>query len=134
MEPLYPTARIVARLIRTAISMGLGIGLTGKLHTRMLYSDICKAPFLDEKIKLSNGTLEELLFWKQCFGQFNGQPIWPVPADVTVITYSDTSATGWGGFSVNVKGIMAKVNFTAEGSEGSSTFRELKAMLFVLQS
>ena len=63
------------------------------------------------------------------------KPILPVPADVTVITYSDTSdRTGWGDFSVNVKGIMAKVNFTAEGSEGSSTFRELKAMLFVLQS
>ena len=64
---------MVARLVGTAISMGLGIGLTGKLHTRMLYSDICKALFLDEKIKLSDGALEELLSWKHCFGQFNDQ-------------------------------------------------------------
>ena len=63
MESRYPTARMVARLVGTVISMGLGIGSIGKLHTRMLYSDICKAPFLDEKIKLFNDPLEELLFW-----------------------------------------------------------------------
>ena len=84
---------MVAKLVGTVISMGLGIGPIGKLHTRMLYSNICKAPFLDEKIKLSNEALEELLFWKHCFGQFNGQPIWPVSPDVAVITYSDASAT-----------------------------------------
>ena len=134
MESLYPTARMATRLVGTVNSMGLGIGPIGKLHTGMLYSDICRAPFLDEKVKLSNEALEELLFWKPCCGQFNGQPIWLVPPDVAVITYSDASATGWGGFSVNVKGIMAKGNFTAEESEGSSIFRELKAMLFVLQS
>ena len=120
---------MVARLVGTVNSTDLGIGPIGKLHTRMLHSDIRKAPFLDEKIKLSNEALEELLF-----GKFNGQPIWPVPPDVAVITYSDASATGWGGFSENVKDIMAKGNFTAEESEGSSAFRELKAMLFVLQS
>ena len=97
---------MVAWLVGTVISMGLGIVPIGKLHTRMLYSDICKAPVLDENIKLSDEALEELLFWKHCFGQFNGQPIWPVPPDVTVVTYSDASATEWGGFSVNVKGIL----------------------------
>ena len=35
---------------------------------------------------------------------------------------------------MNVNGTIAKSNFTAEESEGSSTFREPKAMLFVLQS
>ena len=59
----------------------------------MLYSDICKASFWDEKIKLSNQALEELLFWKHCFGQCNGQPIWPVSPDVAVIAYSDSSVT-----------------------------------------
>ena len=39
--------------------MGLGIGPIGKLHTKMLYSDLCKTPFLDEKIKLFNEALEE---------------------------------------------------------------------------
>ena len=127
LDSLYPTARMVARFVGTVILMGLGIALIGKLRTRMLYSDICKASFWNEKIKLSNEALEELLFWKHCFGQFNGRPIWLVSPDVAVITYADTSATGWGGFSVNVNGIMAKGNFTAEESEGSSTFRELKA-------
>ena len=53
---------MVARLFGTVMSMALGIGPIEKLHTRMLYSDICKAPFLDEKIKLCNKTIEELLF------------------------------------------------------------------------
>ena len=64
-----------ARFVGTVILMGLGIALIGKLRTRMLYSDICKASFWNEKIKLSNEALEELLFWKHCFGQFNGRPI-----------------------------------------------------------
>ena len=67
-------------------------------------------------------------------GQFNGQPIWPVSPNLAVVTYSDASVTGRGGFSVNINGTIAKGNFTAEESEGSSTFRELKAMLFMLQS
>ena len=114
---------MVARLVGTVISIGLGTGPIGRLRTRMLYSDIYRAPFLEEKIKLSNEALEELLFWKHCFGQFNGQPIWSVPPDVAGITqYSDASVTGWGGFSVNVSGIMAKGNFIAEESEGSSAF------------
>ena len=133
MESLFPTARMVARLVGTVISVGLGIGPIGRLRTRMLCSDICEASFWDEKIKLSNGAFEELLFWKHCFDQFNGQPIWPVSPDVAVVTYSDASVTGWGGFSVNVNGTMAKGNFTAEESEESSAFRELKATLFVLQ-
>ena len=125
---------MVARLVGTVISMGLGIGPIGRLRPRMLYSDICKASFWDEKIKLSNDAFEELLFWKHCFGQFNGQPIWPVSPDVAVVTYSDASVTGRGGFSVNVNGTIAKGNFTAEESKKNSTFRELKAMLFVSQS
>ena len=35
---------------------------------------------------------------------------------------------------MNVNGTIAEGNFTVEESEGSSTFRELKATLFVLQS
>ena len=53
----------------------------------------CKASFWDEKIKLSNEALKDIQFWKQCFGQFNGWPIWPVSPNAAVITYSDASTT-----------------------------------------
>ena len=80
-------------LVGIVILMGLGIDSIGRLRTGMLYSDICRASFWDEKIKLPNKALEELLLWKHCFGQFNGQPIWLVLPNVVVITYSDASAT-----------------------------------------
>ena len=62
MESLFPTARLVARLVGTVISVGLGIGPICRLRTRMLYSDISKASFWDQKIQLFEGAIEELLF------------------------------------------------------------------------
>ena len=71
--------------------MALGIGPIGRLHTKMLYSDICNASFWDEKIKLSNEALEEFNFLETL--------LLTVSPNVAVITYSDASATGWGDFS-----------------------------------
>ena len=104
------------------------------MWTRKLYGDIAKAVFWNQRISLSTEALTELDFWQQCFDQYNGQPIWPVSPLTSVVTYSDASALGWGGYSVNLNGVCAKGNFNEQEIGESSTFRELKATLYVLES
>ena len=50
------------------------------------------------------------------------------------MTYSDASALGWGGYSVNLNGVCAKGNFNEEEIGKSYTFRELYATLYGLES
>ena len=56
------TARLVARIVGTIVSMGLALGPVARMRTRMLYMDISKASFWDQKIKLSEGAKEESFF------------------------------------------------------------------------
>ena len=100
----------------------------------MLYLDIAKASFWDARIFLLNEARTELLFWNHCFDQYNGQPAWPVSPLISVITYSDASSLAWGGYSVNLNGLCAKGNFSAEEMDTSSTWRELKTTRNVLHS
>ena len=90
------TARSVAIIIETIVSMGLALGPIARMCTRMLYVDINKASFWDQKIKLSEGAKDELCFWNNCFHRFNGQPIWPASTKISVLTYTDASQLGWG--------------------------------------
>ena len=125
METDLPTARFVAKIVGTIISMGLGLGPVTRMWTRKLYCDIAKAVSWNQRISLSTEALAELDFWQQCFDQYNGQPIWPVSPLTSVVTYSDVSALGWGGYSVNLNGFCAKGNFNEQEIGESSTFREL---------
>ena len=68
------TTRSVARIIGMIVSIGLVLGPVVRMRKRMLYMDINKASFWDQKIKLSEGAKDELCFWKNCFNRFNGQP------------------------------------------------------------
>ena len=128
------TARSVARIIGMIISMGLALGPVARMRTRMLYMDINKASFWDQKIKLSDGAKEELCFWKNCFHCFNGQPIWPASTKISVLTYADASQFGWGGYCVNLSGICAKGNCSESEISKSSTWRELLATYHVLRA
>ena len=53
---------------------------------------------------------------------------------ISVLTYSDVSDYGWGRYSVNLNGYVAKGNFSPHEYSNSSTWRELKGTANVLYS
>ena len=53
------------------------------------------------RVSLTEGAREELLFWKDSIGSFNGQPIW-FSAGATRMAFSDASDTGYGGYVVEL--------------------------------
>ena len=63
-----------------------------------------------------------------------GQPIWWVNPKPDILTYSDASDSGWGGYSVELGGNIAKGQWSAEEELKSSTWRELRATHLVLKS
>ena len=70
-----PTARMLASLAGTIISMGLALGSVARMGTRSIYSVINKAFFWDQKVNLSAEALNETKFWSECLEDYNGHPI-----------------------------------------------------------
>ena len=60
--------------------------------------------------------------------------IWSPSPKVEVITYSDASGQGWGGFAVQLSGKVARGSWSHKQSEKSSMFREVTAIRCVLES
>ena len=129
-----PTARTLASLVGTIISMGLALGPVARMRTRSIYSVINKASFWDQKVSLSAEALNETKFWSECLGDYNGQPIWPIDPSIKIMTYSDASNTAWGGYVVHIYDQVAKGNFSENEIGQSSTWRELKGTLNVMKS
>ena len=77
--------------------------------------------------------LEELKFWFCNIESFNGYSIRP-PPDSSTVVFSDASDAAFGGFSASLDGTVASGMFTTDDLGQSSTFRELKAIYYVLLS
>ena len=73
-----------------------------------------------------------MLFWKQNFDN-SGYPIWAPSPEVEVLTYSDASGLGWGGFVTHINGKPAVGSWSEEESGRSSTFPGLRAIRYVLE-
>lgn len=127
------SARTLSRLTGSLVSMSLAMGPVVRLWTRAMYRDICAAPCWDQPICLSSDSRSEVLFWKQNFDN-SGYPIWAPSSKVEVLSYSDASGLGWGGFAVHINGKPAVGSWSEEESGRSSTFRELRAIRYVLES
>ena len=93
----HTTARCLARVVGTIISMGLGIGPVSRMWTRRLYANLNQALAWYRPLALAPAALKELEFWENGFEKFNGQPIWTVNPICSVASYSDSSEYGWGG-------------------------------------
>ena len=127
------SARTLSRLTGSLVSMSLAMGPVVRLWTRAMYRDICLALCWDQPICLSSDSRSEVLFWKQNFDN-SGYPIWAPSPKVEVLSYSDASGLGWGGFAVHINGKPAVGSWSEEESGKSSTFRELRAIRYVLES
>ena len=75
----------------------------------------------------------ELQFWLNQLEHINGREIWHSPSALRVV-YSDASATGYGGFTVEHGCHRAHGAGSEEQTTKSSTWRELRAVKMVLES
>ena len=127
------SARTVARFTGLLASMSLASGPVVRLWTRSLYRDILQASSWDSPMQLSADAQGEVVFWQTSFHNA-GYPIWSPSPRPEVLTYSDASDSGWGGFAVQIGGQAAVGSWSVDESSKSSTFRELRATGLVLQS
>ena len=132
-EDFCVSARTLSRVTGSLVSMSLAMGPVVHLWTRAMYRDICSAPCWDQPICLSSDSCSEVLFWKQNFDK-GGFPIWAPSPKIEVLSYSDASGLCWGGFAVHINGKPAVGSWSEEESGRSSTFHELGAIRYVLES
>lgn len=132
-ERFMVSARCLSRMTGSLVSMGLALGPVVRLWTRSIYSDICRADYWDKPFVMSQESQSEVLFWKDNF-DCSGYPIWSPSPKVEVLTYSDASGQGWGGFAVQFLDKVARGSWSCAESVKSSTFREVKAIRLVLES
>ena len=123
----------LSRITGSLVSMGLALGPVARLWTRALYRDVCQKAYWDRRFLISQVSQAEVQFWRVNFDT-GGYPIWPPTPKVEVITYSDASGQGWGGFAVQLSDKVARGSWSGEESGKSSTFREVAAIRHVLES
>lgn len=128
------TAREMARVTGMVVSMGLALGPVARLWTRAMYRTIMEAPAWCTYVSLDEDVMREIVFWKHNFDSCHGQPIWLANPKPMLLTYSDASSTGWGGYSVTLGEKVAKGSWLPEEEHKSSTWRELRATRLVLDS
>ena len=100
------SAHQLARFTGLLASMGLALSLVVRLWTCGLYLDILNAASWDRPFQLSDDAVDEVLFWQVNFDN-SGYPIWSPSPKPDVLTYSDASDSGWGGFTAQVGGQVA---------------------------
>ena len=101
------SARAIARVTRTIISMGLALGPVARLFSRHLYAVQNNVVCLSEQVSLSHYALSEIQFWIDNFAELVGQPMWHSSLCIDVISYSDASSSGWAGYVVQLGSLVA---------------------------
>ena len=95
------SARTLSQITGMLVSMGLAVGPVVRLWTRGMYRNILETPTWDKQLALSEEAQREVSFWIENFSN-NEYPIWSPSPKVDVMTFSDASASGWGGYAVQV--------------------------------
>ena len=107
------------------------MGPIARLLTRQMYVVIESGSASEHTLRFSPALLKELRFWYSNIDSFNGYSLWPPPDSLTVV-FSNASDVAFGVFSASLDGVMASGVFTSKDLGQSSTYRELKAIYYVL--
>ena len=134
LNDVSPTARDVSRITGTLISMELALGPVVRLRTRALYAVLNSVHSLSCKVALTREAVEELNSWRDNFFRLCGKPVWRPSLKIELLSYSDASNVGWAGFIVQFGTHIARGNWLGSEALCSSSFREIRAIRFVLQS
>ena len=127
------SAHQLSRFTGLLASMGLALGPVVPLWTRSLYRDILGSASWDSPFHMSDDAVCEVLFWCDNFDN-SGYPIWSPSPTPEVLSFSDASESGWGGFTAQVGGKVAVGSWPLEEMGRSSTFHELRATRRVVES
>ena len=132
----YLSARDLAKLTGMILSTKFVIGHIVQLKTRFLYKAIEDQYSWDKKFNINfyHEAIREVIFWKTNIVAQNKKHIrsYSIPE---LKVYSDASNTGMGAtFMSQQKTYEAYKNFSTSESSQSSTWRELKAIQFSLNS
>ena len=114
--------------------MGPAIGPLTRLFTRKMYHFIDGASTWDGILPTNQEVIQEMEFWANNLDAVNGYHIKEMHA-YSKIVYTDASGYGYGGYILQKLGdVIAQGKFSHMEREGSSTYRELLAVKYVLDS
>ncbi len=132
-----PTVRQRLQLTGKLISMSVVVGPVVQLKTRQLYYNINLANrAYDRHVRLSEGEKAELNFWLENLCRLNVRSLGAGAGAVRLSLETDASNTGAGVICSDWRGQkdVAAATFSRPEAGQSSTYRELKTVLFGLRS
>ena len=129
------TARDLARFAGKIISLMPVMGNVCKLMTKHMYKAIESRLSWESSLNiyLIPGVLDEFRFWQKSIITKPERPLFNSSLQSFNI-YSDASQVACAAYIKNESNFMCHRNWTVEESVKSSTWRELQAVLFALQS
>lgn len=128
------SARQLAKIAGQIVSMSIAIGPLSFLLTKQMHKLIECRQNWDRLMIIPHEVRSELDFWKNNLSNVRTFRIKTKP-EITKVVYSDASGYGYGGFVVEKLGRkIARGGFDEFEIDTSSTFRELLAVKYVLQS
>ena len=135
IQDSFITSRKLARIAGFVNSMSLAVGPISRLLTRqiLMYFAIESRSAWDHLLCISDSLLEELKFWYLNNECFNGYSI-RAPLVSSIVIFTDASEVVFGGFSACLDGSPVSCMWQPGDLRTISTYRELKAIYFVLLS
>ena len=125
--------RGLARVTGFINSLYFAVGPIARLFTRQMHATIQARTFWDCSFSLSSPLSEELHFWFANIEAFNGYGIQPKFTPGAVIV-CDASDYAFGEFWIKLNDQPVSGMFSYFESKQSSTFRELKAIFYVIKA
>ena len=128
------TFRGLARVAGFINSLYLAVGPIARLFTRQMHATIQARSFWDCSFLLSPPLSEDLRFWFANIEAFNGYGIQPefTPGAVIFCDASDYAFGGYQRIKLNDQPVIGMSSYFE--SRQSSTFRELKAIFYVIEA
>ena len=127
------TARRLASLAGKIISIRLVAGNVTLMMTKYIHLAVCTRSTWDSYFTLSDNVLEELQFWLREVSNYKIRSL-KEHKQFTKIVFSDASATGCGGYTVNVHNSVVHRSWSSDDMLKSSAWRELMGVDTVLKS
>lgn len=127
--------RELAKIAGFINSLYLAVGPPVRLFSRQLFFIINQRDSWSGNLDCIPPLLiEELRFWLTNLNYLNGYNIRPKVSSEHLTIHTDASGVGYGGYFASLRGIKIHGHWSVEQSGKSSTFRELLAILLVLQT
>lgn len=131
----FPTksARELAKLVGSIISMGPVLGKLTRIMTRHCQMTVATAPDWDSRHPLDDYCLSEIKFWSENLHLVNSKYCFN-PIMHNQIVYSDASEYACGALVQGENQLICHKMFNPEETSYSSTHRELIAILYSLEA